>query len=670
MSLPLLEVEGLHTWLRTAQGVVRAVDDVSFSLEPGKTLALLGESGCGKSLTALSLMQLLPETPLARFDGAVKLQGIDLLRQSERALRSVRGRRIGMIFQEPMTSLNPVQTVEQQVGEAIALHRGLRSDALREAVLQLLRDVRLPDPEQRLRAYPHQLSGGMKQRVMIAIALSAEPEILIADEPTTALDVTIQAQVLQLLRDLQAERGMALLLITHDLGVVAEMADTVAVMYAGQFVEVAAREAFFDAPQHPYSQRLFAALPSLGARGQRRLPMLPGQVPSLLHPPEGCRFAARCAQASAQCQQSPAWETQASGTQVRCWLAQAGQPIPSLRRTPDAVEDVRVGLAESAPATLLEVRDLSVHFRVGSGWRRGLLRAVDGVCLDLMAGETLALVGESGCGKTTLARALLQLPPPTAGSVRLGDTELTTLSPRALRGQRAQLQMIFQDPYSAMNPRMPVSEIVLEGVDSLCGRVPDAERLTRAGSLLSEVGLPAEAAQRYPHEFSGGQRQRIAIARALALAPRVLLCDEPTSALDVSVQAQILNLLRELQERHQLAMLFVTHNLSVVQWLADRVAVMYLGQIVEQGPAEALLTAPLHPYTQALLAAVPQISQQDQRMTLRVQGDPPSPLQPPSGCRFHPRCPQASEVCRHEAPVMRQPQGQASQHRVACHLYL
>ena len=491
MSLPLLEVEGLHTWLRTAQGVVRAVDDVSFSLEPGKTLALLGESGCGKSLTALSLMQLLPETPLARFDGAVRLQGMDLLRQSERTLRSVRGRRIGMIFQEPMTSLNPVQTVEQQVGEAIALHRGLRGDALREAVLQLLRDVRLPDPEQRLRAYPHQLSGGMKQRVMIAIALSAEPEILIADEPTTALDVTIQAQVLQLLRDLQAERGMALLLITHDLGVVAEMADTVAVMYAGQFVEVAAREAFFAAPQHPYSQRLFAALPSLGARGQKRLPMLPGQVPSLLHPPEGCRFAARCAQAVEQCQQAPAWQTQASGTQVRCWLAQAGQPIPPLRRSADGVEesadDVRLGLAESAPAALLEVCDLSVHFRVGSGWRRGLLRAVDGVRLDLMAGETLALVGESGCGKTTLARALLQLPSPTAGSVRLGDTELTTLSPRALRGQRAQLQMIFQDPYSAMNPRMPVSEIVLEGVDSLCGRVPDAERLTRAGSLLSEV---------------------------------------------------------------------------------------------------------------------------------------------------------------------------------------
>jgi peptide/nickel transport system ATP-binding protein len=668
MSTPLLQVESLHTWLRTTQGVVRAVDDVSFTLEPGKTLVLLGESGCGKSLTALSLMQLLPETPLARFDGAVRLQGVDLLRQSERALRNVRGRRMGMIFQEPMTSLNPVQTVEQQVGEAIALHRGLRGDALREAVLQLLRDVRLPDPEQRLDAYPHQLSGGMKQRVMIAIALSAEPEILIADEPTTALDVTIQAQVLQLLRDLQAKRGMALLLITHDLGVVAEMADTVAVMYAGQFVELAAREAFFAAPQHPYSQRLFAALPSLRVRGQKRLPMLPGQVPSLLQPPQGCRFAERCSEASEQCQRAPAWQTQASETQVRCWLADEGREIHRVQ----AVEQQAPAQADSvASATSsLTVRDLAVHFRVGSGWRRKTLRAVDGVSLDLRAGETLALVGESGCGKTTLARALLQLPPPTNGSVQLGDVELTTLSARALHGQRAQLQMIFQDPYSAMNPRMPVSEIVLEGVDSLCGRVPDQERLQRAGQLLTEVGLPVEAVQRYPHEFSGGQRQRIAIARALALAPRVLLCDEPTSALDVSVQAQILNLLRELQERHQLAMLFVTHNLSVVQWLADRVAVMYLGQIVEQGPAEALLTAPLHPYTQALLAAVPQISQQGQRMTLRVQGDPPSPLQPPSGCRFHPRCPQASEVCRHEAPVMRQPQGQASQHRVACHLYL
>ncbi|MGA1562275.1 MAG: ABC transporter ATP-binding protein, partial [Gammaproteobacteria bacterium] len=305
--MPLLEVEQLHTWLRTAQGVVRAVDDVSFVLEPGKTLALLGESGCGKSLTALSLMQLLPETPLARFDGMVRLQGVDLLRESERDLRAVRGRRIGMIFQEPMTSLNPVQTVEQQVGEAIALHRGLRGAALREEVLKLLRDVRLPDPEQRLNAYPHQLSGGMKQRVMIAIALSAEPEILIADEPTTALDVTIQAQVLQLLRELQKERGMALLLITHDLGVVAEMADTVAVMYAGQFVELASRDAFFAAPQHPYSQRLFAALPSLEARGQKRLPMLAGQVPSLLDPPQGCRFMARCSEASAQCEQAPSW---------------------------------------------------------------------------------------------------------------------------------------------------------------------------------------------------------------------------------------------------------------------------------------------------------------------------------------------------------------------------
>ncbi|MGA1562975.1 MAG: ABC transporter ATP-binding protein, partial [Gammaproteobacteria bacterium] len=331
---------------------------------------------------------------------------------------------------------------------------------------------------------------------------------------------------------------------------------------------------------------------------------------------------------------------------MRCWLAESGQQIQPIRS--ENHRAAAIELSQRTITPLLQVRDLSVHFRVGSGWKRKTLRAVDGVDLELHAGETLALVGESGCGKTTLARALLQLPPPTSGSVRLGETELTSLSARALRGQRAQLQMIFQDPYSAMNPRMPVSEIVLEGVDSLCGRVPDAERLARAGQLLQEVGLPADAAQRYPHEFSGGQRQRIAIARALALAPRVLLCDEPTSALDVSVQAQILNLLRELQERHQLAMLFVTHNLAVVQWLADRVAVMYLGQIVEQGPAEALLRSPLHPYTQALLAAVPQVSGNAQRAELHVQGDPPSPLNPPSGCRFHPRCPQASEVCRHE----------------------
>ena len=511
-------------------------------------------------------------------------------------------------------------------------------------VVELLEAVGIPDAERRAGEYPFQLSGGMKQRAMIAMALAGEPRLLIADEPTTALDVTIQAQVLDLLRDLQRRRAMAMLLITHDLGVVARMADAVGVMYAGQLVEVAPREHFFARPAHPYSRRLFAALPEAG---RHRLATLPGAVPALERRFTGCRFAERCAEALAICrEQPPPWRDLGRGQGMRCHLTAVAE-TPSDEGGAAASPPV----ADAAP--LLEVSDLKVHFPIRGGLLRrtvGLVRAVDGVSLRLASGRTLALVGESGCGKTTVGKAILHLLPPTAGRVQLAGRLLTGLAPR-------EMQMVFQDPFGSLNPRLRVGEIIAEGLQ--------AQGLEReVGSLLQQVGLSAAMADRYPHEFSGGQRQRLAIARALAVTPGLLICDEPTSALDVSVQAQILNLLKDLQADRGMAYLFITHNIAVVRHLAHEVAVMYLGRIVESGPAAAVLAAPRHPYTQALLAAVPRIDGTAGERLL-VPGDPPSPAAPPAGCHFHPRCPRAIDRCREIYP---EETTDADGHRVSCHL--
>ncbi|AUL99949.1 ABC transporter ATP-binding protein [Rhodocyclaceae bacterium] len=647
-AVPLLEVSDLRVAIG-GEPVVRPVAGVGFQVRAGETFALLGESGCGKSMTALAIARLLPDG--GRIEGGrVSLLGEDLLTYTEAKMRTVRGRRIGMVFQEPGTSLNPVMSVCAQIVEVLARHRGLRGAAARAEARRLLDAVGIPDAARRLDDYPFQFSGGMKQRVMIAMALAGEPELLIADEPTTALDVTIQAQVLELLAGVQRERGMGMLLITHDLGVVARMAQHVGVMYAGELVEIGAREAFFAAPLHPYSRKLFAALPSGLQRG-RSLAALAGSVPALDVAMSGCRFAARCPQAFAPCTQvSPGWYRR-DGQMVRCHL------YADDRNAPESVPQVsRVELPEPAgcePA-LLQVRDLQVYFPVRKGiFRRtvGQVRAVDGVSFDLRPGRTLALVGESGCGKTTVGKALLQLIPPTAGTVHLDGCNLVGLGAAALAPMRRAMQMVFQDPFASLNPRMRIGEIIEEGMLALGVGGDAGERARRVDWLLERIGLSPAMRHRYPHEFSGGQRQRIAIARALAVRPRLIVCDEPTSALDVSVQAQLLNLMRELQCELGLAYLFITHNLAVVDYLADEIAVMYLGRIVERGETRRVLASPAHPYTRMLLDAVPGIDGGTQQHGSTTAAELPSPLSPPGGCHFHPRCPKADERCRREYPA-------------------
>jgi peptide/nickel transport system ATP-binding protein len=632
---PLLEVRDLVTEI----GATRVVDGVSFQVTAGETYALLGESGCGKSMTALSLMRLLPDGGRVG-SGAVEFDGENLLVLPERAMRQVRGGRMAMIFQEPMLALNPVIKVGEQIGEALSLHQGLAGAAARDAARALLDAVGVPDAARRLDAYPFELSGGLRQRMMIAMALAGQPRLLIADEPTTALDVTIQAQVLELLRRLRSERQMGMLLITHDLGVVAENADRVGVMYAGELLEEGTRASFFAAPQHPYSRMLFEALPRAGEGG--RLVTIPGQVPKLDGMFKGCRFAPRCPHAIDRCRsESPGWQT-IGEQRVRCHLA--GQLPEAAARGPRLTGGDAV-----STGPLLEVEGLKVYFPV----RRGLLqrtvgqvRAVDDVSLLIEAGRTLALVGESGCGKTTVGKALLRLIEPTAGRVVLDGEPVTSNS---LDRLRRQAQMVFQDPFSSLNPRMRVADTLLEGMDAL-GVGAAGGRRDAVARLLQQVGLPDDAGGRYPHAFSGGQRQRIAIARALAVSPRLVICDEPTSALDVSVQAQILNLLKDLQAEIGLAYLFITHNLAVVDYLAHEVAVMYLGRIVEHGAAAEVLRAPRHPYTQALVSAVPRIEPQAGHEVIRLAGDQPSPLNPPAGCHFNPRCPHASDICRTTYP--------------------
>ncbi|MCU0833905.1 MAG: ABC transporter ATP-binding protein [Chromatiaceae bacterium] len=652
MVSPLLQVSRLTTRLGGEGQPVRVVDGVDLEIRKGETFALLGESGCGKSMLALSLMRLLP--PSGRIvGGSVRLGDTDLLALPEGAMRRVRGGRMAMIFQEPQTSLNPVLTVGQQIAEAVRLHDGTTRRQVRERVQGLLQAVGIPEPARRVDEYPHQLSGGMKQRVMIAMALAGDPELLIADEPTTALDVTIQAQVLRLLKGLQRETGMAVLLITHDLGVVAETADRLAVMYAGQIVETATSAGFFADPAHPYSRRLMDSLPSPEKRAGR-LAVIPGRVPPLDRPFTGCRFADRCHRVMDRCREiEPGWHQPSASQGVRCLLWAEGRPESDVPATGAAAGLVRIAAEPSRQPLVLRVDGLQVHFPIHRGvFRRvvGQVRAVDGIDLELYAGRTLALVGESGCGKTTAGKGLLQLIRPTAGVVRYGGVDLAGLKGRALRRQRKDLQIIFQDPFASMNPRMLVGDIVGEGLQALGLEPNRARRRARVAELLGQVGMSAEAADRYPHEFSGGQRQRICIARALAVEPRVIVCDEPTSALDVSVQAQILNLLKRLQDELGLAYLFITHNISVVSYLAHEVAVMYLGRIVERGTVDEVLDDPKHPYTRALLSAVPVVDKDKRREIIRLEGDMPSPSSPPEGCHFHPRCPEGIAECRQAYP--------------------
>ena len=592
--MSLLAVENLGVRI----GGVAPVDGVSFGIDAGETFALLGESGCGKSMTALALMRLLPAGGrIVR--GRIRFGGQDLGELPESQMRSLRGRGMAMIFQEPQTSLNPVMSIGEQIAEA--LPPGMSRSRKKSEVIRLLQEVGIPDPSARLNAYPFELSGGQKQRVMIAQALAGQPRLLIADEPTTALDVTLQAQILQLIKRLARERGMALLLITHDLGVARHMADRVGIMYAGQLVEtlpVDSRSGL-ERAFHPYTRKLMAAVPSL-ARAGERLAAIPGRVPPLDRTFAGCRFVERCSLAFEPCAATvPEWTALEDGHAVRCHLATRPWAAPPAETTG------LPGRAEPGQERVLAVRELAVTFTLRSGQLFGKKRihAVDGISFDLHAGETLALVGESGCGKTTAAKAILGLTPVSGGEVEIDGGKVTGLSERAFKPYRRLAQIVFQDPYSSLNPRMRVGEILQEGMAALSVGAA-AQRGEAVAALLEKVGLAPDAVARYPHEFSGGQRQRIAIARALAVKPRLLICDEPTSALDVSVQAQILNLLADLQREEGLAMLFITHNLAVVGYLAHRVAVMREGKIVEQGTARDILTRPQHPYTQSLLASV------------------------------------------------------------------
>ena len=639
MTQPLLTIENLHTELDTEQGVLRAISGLSMALARGETFALVGESGCGKSMTAQTILRLLPDNAgvsqgnlwLAPRQAAANLATDteqeaeqDLLDLPESAMRRLRGARIGMIFQEPNTSLNPVMTVGAQVLESLHQHTPLRGEAAQQKAIDWLTQVGLPNPAEKMAAYPFQLSGGQRQRVMIAIALAGEPDLLIADEPTTALDVTTQAQILQLLEKLQRERGMAMLLITHDLGIVAQMAHQVALMYAGEIVEIAERDAFFAHPKHPYAQALFAALPNL-ARRQHALAAIPGSVPALTQSFKGCRFANRCPQVRPLCQtRIPnllSGEPDAQNDQshaVRCFLHDPSRSLTPL--TLPASRHLNTEQAKPSPQTgnhpLLTLRDVSVSYPPAGNALAGLPfrrtqkpsahLAVKKVSLTLYPGQTLALVGESGCGKTTVAKAVLRLLDGRAkieGQILLKGQSILTRGGEATL--RRAVQIVFQDPFSSLNPRMRIGEILREGLQAIRPDWNAAQRALRIQTLLKQVGLPNDAFDRYPHEFSGGQRQRIAIARALAAEPQLIICDEPTSALDVSVQAQVLNLLKELQQTLGVAYLFITHNLSVVEYLADEVAVMQAGEIVEQGPAEQVLRQPQQAYTQQLLAAIP-----------------------------------------------------------------
>jgi peptide/nickel transport system ATP-binding protein len=657
---PVVELVDLHTEIALRHGVARPVGGVSLSVAKGETLGIVGESGCGKTMTALSIMRLLP--PGGRVSGgSIRFGDTDLATLDEAGMRAVRGNRVGMIFQDPMTSLNPCLTIGDQVAETVLLHRDANRAQARARAEEVLELVGLPDVARRYDSYPHQLSGGMRQRVVIAMALACEPKLLIADEPTTALDVTIQKQILRLIDELRARLGMAVILVTHDLGVIAGHADRVAVMYAGKIVETSPTRELFANPRHPYTEALFRSLPE-NVDPDRELFAIPGLPPDLSDPPPGCRFAARCSYATEQCHTEQPALTDGDHP-FACF-----HPLGSTER---AATNPRTEPAARADGTaLLDVRNLVRDYPVTSNGvlrrRIGSVSAVADVSFEVRAGETFGLVGESGCGKSTVGRLLVAEDTPTAGTVSFDGTEISGRSPRALRELRRDFQLMFQDPYGSLDPRMRVRSILREPL-AIQHRGSSGEQDRAVASLLDEVGLPRAALDKYPHEFSGGQRQRIGLARALALRPRLIVADEPVSALDVSVQAQILNLMRALQRDHDLTYVFISHDLSVVRYIATTIGVMYLGKLVEVGPAEQVYSSPAHPYTKGLIDAIPLADPDRERRVedAGVRGELPSALNPPSGCRFRTRCPLATELCAEQAPELRVFSEQGQQ--AACH---
>jgi oligopeptide/dipeptide ABC transporter ATP-binding protein len=663
-----LEVNSLSTHINLTRSVVQAVGDVSFEIGAGETLGLVGESGCGKSMTGLSLLNLLPHGGHI-VEGSIKLSGRELVGLPERDLRAIRGNEIAMIFQDSQSSLNPTMPIGAQVAEPVRRHRGASKREARDRALEVLDLVGLPHPRERLGDYPHQLSGGLRQRVMIAIALACEPKVLVADEPTTALDVTIQAQILALLDDLEQRLGMATLLITHDMGVVAGRTDRINVMYAGRIVETAPTERLFSGMRHPYTQALLGSIPRLDQDRSKALYTIPGLPPDLAPPPTGCRFAARCSRATEQCREQEPRLVGADGHLFACWHPVDG-PI---ERLPTIVPAERAHSSFAAAANgrhLLELTDVVREYPVTAGiiLQRKIdsVKAVSGITLHVDVGETLGLVGESGCGKTTLGKLIVGGEKADAGTVELDGKQVFSLKGRALRRARRDLQMMFQDPYASLDPRMRVQAILREPLEiqKIGSHEEQDERIT---TVLREVGLPLNSLERYPHEFSGGQRQRIGLARTLMLDPKVIVADEPVSALDVSIRSQILNLMRRLQVERGTASVVISHDLAVVKYLADRIGVMYLGKLVELGSGDDIYRRPAHPYTEALIKTIPVPDPAVKRADVAIRGELPSPRNPPSGCRFRTRCPRAQDLCAEREPRLR---SFGSGHVAACHFPL
>ncbi|MEK8128016.1 ABC transporter ATP-binding protein [Paenibacillus filicis] len=760
-SQPLLDIDQLSVNFNTPSGPLNAINRVSLQIGKGETVCLVGESGSGKTITSLSIMRLIDYDNGSISHGDIALDGQSLVALSQKQISELRGKKIAMVFQEPMTALDPVFTIGSQIVEVLLRHERISKPDAWDKALSLLRRVGIPEPEVRMKQYPYQLSGGMRQRAMIAIALACGPELLIADEPTTALDVTIQAQILALLRELKEELNMSILLITHDLGIAAEMADRIVVMYAGKVVEQAGVHQLFENPAHPYTQGLLHSIVTMDQVRGLPLYTIRGSIPSLSELPSGCRFHPRCTYATDRCRSEDPALRELNGREVACWHAErldsaaaevfgstldeaigtersqgwqgrraelaAGtgreletkapeveaeyslqspaevspqeevpetgeafpnhtEPFQEMHREADPAADgvgllglelslVQFSDAQDLPTVsghiatgqvLLQVQGVKKHFPIHRGLfqrDRSSIRAVDEVTFDIRKGETFGLVGESGCGKSTLGRVLLQLEKATAGRVLFEGRDVLSRGIRESKELRRDMQVVFQDPYGSINPRWKVGDIIGEPFrvhESLRG----AEKRERVQQVMQRVGLNPSWYDRFPHEFSGGQRQRIGIARAIALNPKFVLADEAVSALDVSVQSQVVNLMQELQQQLQLTYLFIAHGLNIVRYISDRIGVMYLGKLVEVAPTDELFRHPAHPYTRALLSAIPVPDPNRRRVYAPLQGEMPSPANPPSGCRFHTRCPAATALCKETAPEL---VAVGNGHWAACH---